>query len=105
MSGGRYSSSQIDLPFAIVSKCIRLHVESQSPANQNAGLRWELLGCSSGKCYKLKTLMVLVFYIKEMMKTDEIVKIEEEMENRFHHKLTAICADFYNLARIYSNLV
>jgi len=47
VSIGRYTSSQIDLPFAIVSKCIRLQVESQSSLNQNVGLRWELLGCTT----------------------------------------------------------
>jgi len=47
VSIGRYTSSQIDLPFAIVSKCIKLQVESQSPPYQNVGLRWELLGCTA----------------------------------------------------------
>ncbi|XP_065069552.1 receptor-type tyrosine-protein phosphatase S-like isoform X2 [Rhopilema esculentum] len=44
---GRYSSSQIDLPHTIIARCIRLQVETQSPTNQNVGLRWEMLGCAS----------------------------------------------------------
>ncbi len=45
---GRYESVQVDLPVAVVAKCLRLQVETKSSNSFNPGLRWELLGCATG---------------------------------------------------------
>eukprot|EP00112_Aurelia_sp_Birch-Aquarium-sp1_P008512 Seg194.3_Seg194.2 transcript_id=Seg194.3_Seg194.2/GoldUCD/mRNA.D3Y31 product="Coagulation factor VIII" protein_id=Seg194.3_Seg194.2/GoldUCD/D3Y31 len=44
---GRYESVQVDLPVAVVAKCLRLQVETKSSNSFNPGLRWELLGCAT----------------------------------------------------------
>ena len=45
---GRYQSVQVDLPIAVVAKCLRLQVETKSSNSINPGLRWEILGCNTG---------------------------------------------------------